>query len=115
MLAVTHREISPDTAVVSISGDLKLGPEGERVQDLVGELLQQGKRTIVIDVAGIDRIDSTGIGRLIASYNKIAAAKGQMRLAGTRTYLFQVFKVSSLDKIFSFYPSVEDALESRAC
>jgi anti-sigma B factor antagonist len=112
MLAITHHEIAPGTEVITISGDLKLGPESERVTDLVSDLLDQGKRVIIFDVAGIDRIDSTGIGRFIASYNKIAAAKGEMRFAGTRTYLFHVFQVSSLDKIFRFYPSVEEAVKA---
>jgi anti-sigma B factor antagonist len=110
MLQISHREIAPDTAVITVSGELKLGLESEQVPNLVSELLQQGKRVIIFDVAGVDRIDSTGIGRFIASYNEIAAVKGQMRLAGTRTYLFKVFHVSSLDKIFQFYPTVEEAL-----
>jgi anti-sigma B factor antagonist len=112
MLAITHHEITPGTVVISLSGDLKLGAESEKVTDLVAELLQQGKRVIIFDVAGIDRIDSTGIGRFIASYNKIAAVKGEMRIVGTRTYLFRVFQVSALDKIFRFYPDIEEALKA---
>jgi anti-anti-sigma factor len=112
MLAVSHQDIAAGTAVITLSGDLMLGPESEQVPNLVTDLLQQGKRVIVFDIGGVDRIDSTGIGRFIASYNQIAAAKGDMRLAGIRTYLFRVFQVSSLDKIFHFYPSVEEAIKA---
>jgi anti-sigma B factor antagonist len=112
MLQISHREIALGTVVITVTGELKLGQESEQVQDLVSELLQQGKRVIIFDVAGVDRIDSTGIGRFIASYNQITAAKGEMRFAGTRTYLFKVFHVSSLDKIFQFYPTVEEALKA---
>lgn len=110
MLALDHREAAGGASVITLSGDLMLGPESERVPNLVNDLLRQGKRLIVFDIAGIDRIDSTGIGRFIASYNEIAAAKGEMRLAGIRSYLFRVFQVSSLDKIFHFYPTVEEAV-----
>jgi anti-sigma B factor antagonist len=112
MLAINHQDVGPATAVITLTGELKLGPESERVPDLVRELLRQGKRVIVFDIAGVNRIDSTGIGRFIASFNQIMAAKGEMRLAGTQTYLFRVFKVSSLDNIFRFYPSVEEALQA---
>jgi anti-sigma B factor antagonist len=112
MLAITHADVAAGTVIITLSGDLKLGPESERVPKLVSELLKEGKRTIIFDIAGVDRIDSTGIGRFIASYNQIAAAKGQMRFAGTSSYLFRVFQVSSLDKIFSFYPSVEEAVRA---
>ena len=110
ILALNHRDVANGATVITHSGDLMLGPESEQVPNLVSDLLHQGKRLIVFDIAGIDRIDSTGIGRFIASYNEIAAAKGEMRLAGIRTYLFQVFRVSSLDKIFHFYPTVEEAI-----
>jgi anti-sigma B factor antagonist len=112
MLAIEHHAPGSATAVITLSGDLLLGPESEKVPNLVHDLLEQGKRTIVFDISGINRIDSTGIGRFIASYNAIASVKGDMRLAGTRNYLFRVFQVSSLDKIFSFYPSLEEALEA---
>jgi anti-sigma B factor antagonist len=112
MLAITDREIAPATVVITLSGDLKLGAETERVTDRVSEMLRQGKRVIIFDVGGVDRIDSTGIGRFIASYNQITAVKGVMRFAGTRTYLFRVFQLSSLDKVFSFYPSVEEAVKA---
>lgn len=114
MLALNHHDVGSGTAVITVSGDLMLGPESEQVPNLVSDLLHQGKRLIIFDIAGIDRIDSTGIGRFIASYNEIAAAKGEMRLAGIRSYLFRVFQVSSLDKIFHFYPTVEDAVTAPA-
>ncbi len=94
MLAINHHQVAPGMVVITVSGDLKLGAESEQVTSLVGDLLSQGYRVIIFEVAGMDRIDSTGIGRFIASYNKIAAVKGEMRFAGTRTYLFRVFQVS---------------------
>jgi len=112
MLGLSHREVSPGTVVITVSGQLKLGQESERVTELVDELLREGKRVIIFDIAGLDRIDSTGIGRFIASFNRIVAAKGEMRFAGTSTYLFRVFQVSALDKIFRFYPSVEEAVRA---
>jgi anti-sigma B factor antagonist len=96
--------------VITLSGDLKIGSDCDRVPRLVDELLRAGKRVIIFDIAGVNRLDSTGIGCFIASYNKTMTAKGEMRLAGTRTYLFRVFQVSSLDKVFQFYPTLEDAL-----
>jgi anti-sigma B factor antagonist len=114
MLALNHQEIAAGAALITVSGDLMLGPESEKLPNLVRDLLREGKRLIVFDISGVDRIDSTGIGRFIASYNQIAAAKGEMRLAGIRTYLFHVFQVSSLDKIFHFYPTVEEALNAHA-
>jgi anti-anti-sigma factor len=55
-------------------------------------------------------IDSTGIGRFISSYNKIMAVGGDMRMAGAAGHVMQSFRVSLLDKVFSFYPTLQQAL-----
>ena len=73
--------------------------------------LRKGKRTIVFDLSGVTVIDSTGIGRFIAAYNKIAAADGEMRMAGATGHLFQAFHVSLLDQVFPFYPTVDEAAQ----
>jgi len=47
-----------------------------------GRRLAEGARKIIFDLSGVTVIDSTGIGRFIASFNKIMAAGGEMRMAG---------------------------------
>ncbi len=111
LMEISSKEVAPGVVVITVSGRVMLGPESEQITDLVSELLRQGKHTIIFDIAGVVGIDSTGIGRFISSYNQITAAKGEMRLAGARTYLSKVFHVSSLDKIFRFYPTLEEACQ----
>lgn|SRR6185437_7034941 len=104
-----HSEIAPGTVVVTITGKVMLGTESEKIVDLVGELLREGKRTIIFDISGVSRIDSTGIGRFISSYREIADAGGEMRIAGAAGYLFQAFHICQLDTVFRFYPDLEAA------
>jgi len=110
MMEISHREITPATVVLTLTGKLMLGPEGDRIVTLVEELLRQGKRKIVFDLSGVTVIDSTGIGRFISSFNKIMAAGGEMRMAGATGHVMQSFRVSLLDKVFQFCGSVEEAL-----
>jgi anti-anti-sigma factor len=110
-LEISHNEVVPGTVVISLAGKLMLGPDGENIPDLVERFLREGKRTVVFDLAGLTVIDSTGIGRFIASYNKIAAAGGEMRMAGATGHLFHSFHVSLLDQVFPFFPSTEEALK----
>lgn len=109
-LEITHKEVAPGTVVVTLAGKLMLGPLGEEIVTLVEELLRKGDRTIVFDLSGVTVIDSTGIGRFIASYNKIVAAGGEMRMAGATGHLFHSFKVSLLDQVFRFFPTVDEAV-----
>ena len=108
-LEISQKEITPSTVAVSVAGKLMLGPDGEQIVSLVENLLREGKRTIIFDLSGLSVIDSTGIGRFIASYNKIMAAGGDMRMAGATGHLFQSFHISMLDQVFPFFSNVEEA------
>jgi anti-sigma B factor antagonist len=110
-LEISQRDIAPATVAVTVAGKLMLGPDGEQIVTLVESLLAQGKRTVIFDLSGLSVIDSTGIGRFIASYNKIVAAGGEMRMAGATGHLFHSFHISMLDQVFPFYPSVEEAAQ----
>jgi anti-sigma B factor antagonist len=106
---IAFDEIVPGTVVVPLSGKLMLGQEGGQIVSLVEELLGAGKRTFIFDLSGVAAIDSTGIGHFIASFNKIMAAGGDMRMAGATGHVLESFRVSLLDTVFRFFPSVEAA------
>jgi anti-anti-sigma factor len=110
MIEITHREVAPGTVVITMAGKLMLGPEGDEVVTVVEQQLAAGTRKFIFDLAGVTVIDSTGIGRFISSFNKIMAAGGEMRMAGAAGHVMQSFRVSLLDKVFTFYPSLQQAL-----
>jgi anti-sigma B factor antagonist len=110
MIEITHREVAPGTVVITLTGKLMLGPEGDEVVSIVEQQLAAGARKFIFDLSGVTVIDSTGIGRFISSFNKIMAAGGEMRMAGAEGHVMQSFRVSLLDKVFTFYPTLQQAL-----
>jgi anti-sigma B factor antagonist len=110
MIEIAHREVAPGTLVITLTGKLMLGPEGDRIVTLVEQQLAAGTRKFIFDLSGVTVIDSTGIGRFISSYNKIMAVGGDMRMAGASGHVMQSFRVSLLDKVFSFYPTLQQEL-----
>jgi len=110
MIEIAQREVSPGTLLVTLTGKLMLGPEGDEIVSLVERQLSAGTRKFVFDLSGVTVIDSTGIGRFISSFNKIMAVGGEMRMAGASGHVMQSFRVSLLDKVFTFYPTLQQAL-----
>ncbi len=100
----------PEVGVITPAGRVTLGQRSEQIEELVEKMLASGKKTIVFDLAGITKIDSTGIGRFISSYNKIRSAGAEMRLAGATDQISKIFRVTRLDSVFRFYATVADAL-----
>jgi anti-anti-sigma factor len=109
-IEINHKEVAPGVVAIAIAGRVTMGPSSEPIPRLVDDLLRQGTRTVVFDLAGVTGIDSTGIGRFISSYNKIMAAGCEMRMAGAAGHVFEAFHISLLDTVFSFHESVDAAL-----
>ncbi len=108
-LEIQHREIDGGIVVITVAGRIMLGDESTRIESLVAELLAQGHRKIVFDLAGVTHIDSTGIGRFIASLNKVFQAGGTMHMAAATGAVRDSFHVTRLDTVFKFFPDVESA------
>jgi anti-anti-sigma factor len=112
-MEISHNEIARDVVVIRPAGRVMMGSESEQITTLVSDLLKQSKRVIIFDLSGITAIDSTGIGRFIASYNQIAAEKGQMRMAAAPSLLTRVLHACGLDAVFRLYATVEDACKEE--
>jgi anti-anti-sigma factor len=109
-IEISHKGVAPGVVAIAITGRVTMGPSSEPIPHLVEDLLRQGTRTIVFDLAGVTSIDSTGIGRFISSFNKIMAAGCEMHMAGATGQVFEAFHISLLDTVFSFHDSVDAAL-----
>ncbi|MBZ5635385.1 MAG: STAS domain-containing protein [Acidobacteriia bacterium] len=110
-LSIEHKEIAPATRVITLSGNLLLGPGCTELELLVPQLVEAGVRNLVFDLSGVTRIDSTGIGRFIDTYGRLKKSGGQMRLAGAAGAVRDSFRLTRLDSVFSFYPTVEAACQ----
>lgn len=108
-LQIDHRETAPGMVVISLAGRLMLGPESADLEALVATLVGQGVRKIIIDMGGVTHIDSTGIGRCIASLNKCMSSGTRLHMAGATGQVREAFRVTRLDRMFKFFDQVSDA------
>ncbi len=112
MLRIEQSEPVPGLVVIRLVGRVMLGNESAAIPDIVAQLLKQGKKTFICDLSGVTHIDSTGIGRFIASLNHVFREKGRLLMAGAEGQVREGFKVTRLDTVFEFHPTLEDALKA---
>ncbi|HTS75626.1 MAG TPA: STAS domain-containing protein [Bryobacteraceae bacterium] len=108
---VERQDVHQTTSVITLKGKLMLGEAAAQLETLVPQLLKSGRKNLVFDLSGVTHIDSTGIGRFIDAYSRLGQAGGQMRLAGATGAVRDSFRVTRLDTIFRFFPTVEAAVE----
>ncbi|MBK8468457.1 MAG: STAS domain-containing protein [Candidatus Phosphoribacter sp.] len=76
------------------------------------EAILQG-RDIVVDLAKVTFLDSTGLGVLVGRLKAVRAQGGTMRIVGARERVLKVFVITGLDRVFEMYPALDD-LDSAA-
>ena len=88
--------------------------DAQQVEELGNELNHlvdaRACRKIVIDFTKVKYLSSSALGVLIRLQKKAREIKGSIALCGLRKELMQVFKITSLDKLFNFYDTEEQAL-----
>lgn len=110
MLTVESQLREEGVWVVSVAGRLTIGAEGQRVETVTGQLFREGARCVVIDLAGVTHLDSTGIGYLVAAMNHAMGAGGQMPMAAATAKIREAFRLTRLDSVFQFFDTVDAAI-----
>lgn len=78
--------------------------------ELTGLLDRHAKPSIVLDLAPVSYMSSAMVGKLIAFYKGVTAAKGRLAVAGVRADLMPLFKITQIDKLIRFYPDAQQVI-----
>ena len=109
VLRVEFTEIEPKVALVTVTGNVRIGPESEQIEATMKDLVGRGYKAVLFDITGVGSLDSTGVGRFISSLTMAMQAGAQMKIAGENPRVREVFRVTRLDTIFQFYEDLEGA------
>ena len=108
-LTIDYEKLDQDTCIVTLRGRLLLGAGCADLEALILRLVGRGAKTLVFDLRETTHMDSTGMGRFIEAHRLLQSIGGQMRMVAGTGSVRDMFQVTRLDTIFTFYPSVEDA------
>jgi anti-sigma B factor antagonist len=103
-------KIEPDIVVVELTGSILLWPEGQI--DILNGLLEQNERKFVVDLSGVDHMDSSGAELMFECFNAAKKAGGQLRFANPKSRVARLFQVTKLDTVLPVFATVEAACES---
>jgi anti-sigma B factor antagonist len=82
---------------------------GATLNSLIDEVDQP---RLLLDFNSVDHLSSAALGMLINANNRIKQRNGQLRLANIKPQIFEVFRITKLDRLFRIYPSRAEALAS---
>ena|ERR1700683_4205800 len=109
MLEIQTKQLHPDIVVLEITGRITIGRDCQHLEWTVDKLVQEKQKKIIFDLGRVSHIDSTGIGIIVTSAGRVKEAGGELRLAGVNDHVEHILKMTSIDKVVAWKPSVREA------
>jgi anti-sigma B factor antagonist len=110
-LDVNERQAG-DVTILDLTGEVRLGDSSVALRDSVRKLADAGKTKVLLNLAGVKYIDSSGIGELIANYTTVSRQGGQLKLLNLTDRIQNLLVITKLLTVFDSYDDEAEALKS---
>jgi anti-sigma B factor antagonist len=110
-LKITDHQVR-DVIVLDIDGDLRIGESCIALHNAIGRLLKEGHNQILLNLAGVAYIDSSGLGEIIASHVALNKNGGQIKLIHLTQRVRELMAITKLLTVFDAYEIESEALNS---
>jgi anti-sigma B factor antagonist len=110
-MTITTREVSHVT-IVDINGRITLGDETGKLRDTIHQLSSEGKKKIVLNLAQVDYIDSSGVGELVSSFTTVRNSGGELKLLSLSKKVSDILQVTKLYTVFDIKDDEFTAVKS---
>jgi len=99
-----------DVRVITLSGKITIGSGDVKIRELINSALDDGKSKILLDLADVSAIDSSGIGEMVACYTTVTKRDGQLKLMRLSPKINDILHVTQLITVFDVFDSEDEAL-----
>ncbi|UCD93707.1 MAG: STAS domain-containing protein [Candidatus Zixiibacteriota bacterium] len=103
---------SAGVSVLEPKGKIMGGPDATLLHEKLHELIEQDKKKVIIDLAKVEWMNSTGLGILISGLTTLRNSGGELKLANVTEKIQSLLAITKLITVFEAFDSVEDAVKS---
>jgi anti-sigma B factor antagonist len=97
--------------VIAVSGEIDVYT-APKLREKLSSLIEGGTYRLILDLEGVEFLDSTGLGALIGGLKGVRAHDGSIDIVCTQSRILRIFKITRLDKVFDIYDTISDALRA---
>jgi anti-sigma B factor antagonist len=101
-----------DITILDLTGEIRIGGGTSELRGAIRDRLAQGNNKILLNLAGVRYIDSSGIGELVANYTTASRNGGQLKLLNLTEKVQDLLVITKLLTVFDAYDSESEALGS---
>lgn len=98
--------------VIELNGDVLGGPDANELHGKLRDLLNQGKKNIVIDLAKVEYMNSSGLGMMTSMLSTVKSAGGTLALANPAERIKSLLAITKLNQLFKTFDDIDQAVAS---
>jgi anti-sigma B factor antagonist len=98
--------------ILDLDGNLVIGENSRQLHSILKALAFEDKKRILINLAGVAILDSTGLGTMVGSYSTLGRQGGQLKLEHLSARILELMHVTKLYTVFEIYDDERSALDS---
>lgn len=110
-LNITERR-RDSVVVLDLKGNIRLGESNVELHKTLRQLMEKGEKKILLNLAQVSHIDSSGLGELVAGYTTLQKNKGELKLLHLTTRVRELMIITKLLTVFEVYESETEAVNS---
>ena len=101
-----------NVAVVDLSGRITLGEASGRLRDTIKDLVTNNSKSILLNLAGVTYMDSSGLGELVGAFATVSNRGGKLKLLGLQPRLYELMHITKLYSVFEIFTNEAEAIRS---
>lgn len=111
LLHATYRDAGPVT-VLDVSGRITLGEGSALLRKTIRDMLEDQRTNILVNLADVNYIDSSGIGELVSAYSAVKSRGGELKLLHLTKKVHDLLQITKLYTVFEVYSDENAGLTS---
>lgn len=112
-LKINVRE-SGNVLILDLIGRITIGEEVASLRNTIKEHLDSGQKNILLNLADVTYIDSTGLGQFVGSFATVTSLGGKLKLVNLQKKMHELMQITKLITVFETFDSESAALHSFA-
>lgn len=98
--------------ILEPKGKIMGGPDATLLNDKLHEIIEAGKKQVVIDLSQVNWMNSTGLGILISTLTTLRNNNGELKLANVTEKIQSLLVITKLAPVFDSFDTINDAVKA---
>jgi anti-anti-sigma factor len=111
-MKLTKKHLPAGVVVFELTGRVHMGKDCAEIDHEIQHHIQQKQACLILDLTGVDHIDSAFIGQIVKAHSQLTKAGGALRLAGAKGMVESSLKMTQVHNVVALFPTAQQASEN---